>query len=58
MSKILEVRYDCGYVAQFPVTREPDRGSRRTFELTADTEHARKCPICNQENFNEEELNT
>lgn len=55
MSKILEVVYDCGYVARFPVTRQPDKASRHTYELTADTQHAQRCPVCGQENFNEEE---
>lgn len=57
VSKLCEIKYDCGYVVVFPVSRTPDRHSRRTFELSADLDHEANCSICREKNT-EEELNT
>lgn len=54
MSRVVEINFDCGFVVTYPVVHPPTRLTRRTFELSADLEHANKCQTCKQK-MNEEE---
>lgn len=56
MSKALVTTFDCGYTVTYvlPTRQEPHKSVKRTFEMSAETQHQNNCERCREQAKTEE----